>query len=86
MVEPEWREPFDKRDDLIDFEWSLIEPLLPNMPHGIPRKDDRCVLNGIMRVRLRSGASGESWRSAAGFERPATTAIVAGARMESGIA
>ncbi len=25
------------RFDLTDFEWSVIEPLLPNKPHGVPR-------------------------------------------------
>ena len=43
-----------KRYDLSDFEWSVIEPLLPNKPRGVPRVDDRRVLNGIMWV-LRSG-------------------------------
>lgn len=33
----------------------MIEPLLPNKPLGLPRIDDRRVLNGIFRV-LRSGA------------------------------
>ena len=47
-----------KRYDLTDFEWSVIETLLPNKPRGVPRVDDRRVLNGIMWV-LRSGAP---WR------------------------
>ncbi len=34
------------RYDLTDFEWSVIAPLLPNKPHGVPRVDDRRVLNG----------------------------------------
>ena len=42
------------RYDLTDFEWRLIEPLLPNKPRGVPRVDDRRVLNGILLV-LRSG-------------------------------
>jgi transposase len=41
--------------DLTDFEWRVIEPLLPNKPRGVPRVDDRRVLNGIFWV-LRSGA------------------------------
>ena len=49
-----------KRYDLTDFEWSVIEPLLPNKPRGVPRVDDRRVLNGILWV-LRSGAP---WRDA----------------------
>jgi transposase len=35
------------RYDLTDFEWRVIEPLLHNKPRGVPRVDDRCVLNGI---------------------------------------
>jgi hypothetical protein len=34
-------------------EWRVIEPLLPNKPRGVPRVDDRRVLNGIFRA-LRS--------------------------------
>ncbi len=40
---------------LTDFEWRVIEPLLPNKPRGVPRVDERRVLNGIFWV-LRSGA------------------------------
>jgi transposase len=43
------------RYDLSDAEWSIVEPLLPNKPRGVPRVDDRRVLNGIF-WRLRSGA------------------------------
>jgi transposase len=43
------------RFDLTDFEWSVIEPLLPNKVRGVPRADDRRVLNGIF-WRLRTGA------------------------------
>jgi transposase len=46
------------RYELTDHEWFAIKPLLPNKPRGIPRVDDRRVLNGIFWV-LRSGAS---WR------------------------
>ena len=38
--------------------WSAIKPMLPNKPRGVPRVNDRCVLNGIFWV-LRSGAP---WR------------------------
>ncbi|MGF7205267.1 transposase [Sphingobium olei] len=38
------------RYHLIDFEWRTIEPLLPNKPRGVPRFDDRRVLNGIFWV------------------------------------
>jgi transposase len=43
------------RYELTDFEWQAIKPHLPNKPRGVPRVDDRRVLNGIFWV-LRSGA------------------------------
>jgi transposase len=43
------------RFDLTDFEWSVIEPLLPTDVRGVARVDDRRVLNGIF-WRLRTGA------------------------------
>ena len=57
------------RYDLTDFEWNVIEPLLPNKPRGVPRVDDRRVLNGIMWV-LRSGAP---WRDLPERYGPYTT-------------
>jgi hypothetical protein len=30
-----------RRCELTGFEWSIIEPLLPNKPRGVPRVDDR---------------------------------------------
>lgn len=44
-----------RRYELSDFEWAIIEPLLPNRPRGVPRADDRKVLNGIF-WRLRTGS------------------------------
>ncbi len=44
-----------RRYELTDIEWKAIEPHLPNKPRGVPRVDDRRVLNGIFWV-LRSGA------------------------------
>ena len=41
--------------ELADFEWGMIAPLLPNKSRGVPRVDDRRVLNGIVWV-LRTGA------------------------------
>jgi len=35
------------RYDLTDFEWSVIEPLLPMDRRGPKPKDNRKVLNGI---------------------------------------
>jgi transposase len=46
------------RFELSDKEWAVIEPLLPNKPRGVPRVDDRTVLNGIFWV-LRTGAPWE---------------------------
>ena len=43
------------RFDLTEFEWKTIQPLLPNKPRGVPRVDDRRVLNGIF-YQLRSGS------------------------------
>jgi transposase len=57
------------RYDLSDFEWRVIEPLLPNKPRGVPRVDDRRVLNGIFWV-LRSGAP---WRDLPERYGPRTT-------------
>lgn len=57
------------RYDLTDFEWCVIEPLLPNKPRGVPRVDDRRVLNGIFWV-LRSGAP---WRDMPERYGPRTT-------------
>ena len=33
--------------DLTDFEWAVIQPLLPDKVRGVKRVDDRRVLNGI---------------------------------------
>jgi Putative transposase of IS4/5 family (DUF4096) len=57
------------RYGLSDCEWSVIKPMLPNKPRGIPRVDDRRVLNGIFWV-LRSGAP---WRDLPGIYVPRTT-------------
>lgn len=46
------------RFDLTDFEWAVIEPVLPIDTRGVARVDDRRVLSGIFR-RLRTGAP---WR------------------------
>jgi transposase len=35
------------RYELTDFEWAAIKPFLPNKPRGVPRVNDRRVLNGI---------------------------------------
>lgn len=58
------------RYDLTDFEWSVIEPVLPRGKPGPRRKDDRRVLNGIFWV-LRAGAP---WRDLPERYGPYTTA------------
>jgi len=35
------------RYKLTEFEWAAIKPFLPNKPLGVPRANDRRVLNGI---------------------------------------
>ena len=57
------------RYDLTDFEWRVIEPLLTMKPRGVPRVDDRRVLNGIFWV-LRSGSP---WRDLPERYGPYTT-------------
>jgi transposase len=42
------------RYELADDEWIAIKPMLPNKPRGVPRVNDRRVLNGIFWI-LRSG-------------------------------
>jgi transposase len=50
------------RYEISDCEWNVIRPMLPNKARGIPRVDDRRVLNGIFWV-LRSRAP---WRDLPG--------------------
>ena len=54
---------------LSDAEWRLIDPILLCKPRGVPRVDDRRVLNGIFWV-LRSGAP---WRDLPDQYGPYTT-------------
>ena len=58
------------RYDLTDFEWSVIEPLLPTKRRGVKPKKNRRVLNGIFWV-LRTGAP---WRDMPERYGPYTTA------------
>jgi transposase len=57
------------RYELADYEWTAIKPMLPNKPRGVPRVNDRRVLNGIFWV-LRSGAP---WRDLPEAFGPYTT-------------
>ena len=58
-----------RRHELTDFEWKIIEPLLPNKPRGVPRVNDRRVLNGIL-WRFRTGSP---WRDIPERYGPSTT-------------
>jgi transposase len=58
------------RYDLTDFEWSVIEPLLPMDRRGPKPQNNRQVLNGIFWV-LRAGAP---WRDLPERYGPYTTA------------
>ena len=59
------------RFDLTDFEWSVIQPLLPTKVRGVKRVDDRRVLNGIF-WRLRTGAP---WADVPARYGPYTTCV-----------
>ena len=54
---------------LTESEWQIIQPTLPRRSRGVPRVDDRRILNGIFWV-LRSGAP---WRDLPDQYGPYTT-------------
>lgn len=58
-----------RRYELSDREWSIIAPLLPRKSRGVPRVEDRRVLNGIF-WRLRTGSP---WADIPERYGPATT-------------
>jgi transposase len=57
------------RHDLTDAEWAVIQPLLPTKVRGVPRVDDRRVINGIL-WRFRAGTP---WRDVPERYGPRTT-------------
>ena len=57
------------RYELTEYEWSTIRPILPNKARGVPRVDDRRVLNGIFWVL----GSGAPWRDLPDCYGPYTT-------------
>jgi transposase len=73
------------RFDLTDFEWSVIEPLLPTDVRGVERADDRRVLNGIF-WRLRTELHGRISHRAMVCRRPAAIVSAGGVKRECGIA
>lgn len=52
-----------------DEEWAAIKPMLPNKPRGVPRANDRRVLNRIFWVL----GSGAPWRDLPDNFGPYTT-------------
>jgi len=68
------------RYELTDYEWTAIKPFLPNKPRGVPRVNDRRVLNGIFWV-LRSGAP---WRDLPENFGPYTTCLQSFCSMAQG--
>ena len=73
------------RYELADYEWFAIKPMLPNKPRGVPRVNDRRVLNGIFWV-LRSGAPWRDLPEHSVRTRPATIGSFAGGGLVSGAA
>jgi transposase len=73
------------RYELTDQEWTAIRPMLPNKPRGVPRVNDRRVLNGIF-WELRSGAPWRDLRMTSARTPPATTASSVGDGQVSGAA
>ena len=58
-----------RRHELSDLEWTIIQPLLPQKSRGVPRVDDRRVINGILwRFRV-----GTPWRDVPERYGPRTT-------------
>jgi hypothetical protein len=76
-------EPRIMRYELANLEWTAIKPFLPNKPRGVPRVNDRRVLNGIFWV-LRSGAHGATYLKRSVHTPLATTASFAGVEQVSG--
>ncbi len=77
-------EPRIMRYELTDYEWAAIRPFLPNKPRGVPRVNDRRVLNGIFWV-LRSGAPWRDLPDSFGRIPPATIASFDGGGQASGV-
>jgi hypothetical protein len=65
------------RYELTNHEWAAIKPFLPNKPRGVPRVNDRRVLNGIFWV-LRSGAPWRDLRTTLARTPPAPIGLCAG--------
>jgi hypothetical protein len=71
------------RYELTDEEWTAIKPMLPNKPRGVPRVNDRRVLNGIF-WSCDLEHRGATCQSTSVRTRPATIASFAGDEQASG--
>lgn len=69
------------RYELTDDQRAAIKLMVPNKPRGVPRVNDRRVLNGIFWV-LRSGAP---WRDLPGRFGPNTTCYNRFVRWRAGV-
>jgi len=65
------------RNELTDYEWAAIKPFLPNKPRGVPRVNDRRVLNGIFGSSVLEHP-GAIYRSTLARTPPATIASCVG--------
>ncbi|MFD8953966.1 transposase [Streptomyces xanthophaeus] len=67
-----------RRHERSDAEWQLVQPLLPRSVLGLPRLDDRTILNGIV-WRFRTGVA---WRDVPDRygSGPVSTPVSAGGR------
>ena len=72
------------RYELTDYEWTAIKPFLPNKPRGVPRVNDRRVLNGIFWVSAVGRAVARSAGERLAPIPPATIASFAGGGLASG--
>ncbi len=72
------------RYELTHHEWTALKPMLPNKPRGVPRVNDRRVLNGIFWVLRALGCLGAIYRVPLALTPPATIASSVGAGRASG--
>ena len=72
------------RYDLTDFEWSVIEPLLPMDRRGPKPKNNRQIINGMFYV-LRAGSPWRDLPERTDPTRRSTTASTAGGKPAFGI-
>jgi transposase len=72
------------RYELTDHEWTAIRPMLPNKPRGVPRVNDRRVLNGIFWVLRDPEHHGATFLMTSVRTLPATIASFVGGGQVSG--